>query len=65
MRRKATYMLCENNELELPVLVTDDMQEVADYLGTNKGRLYANIARHMQTVGKDHRYKIVRLYLDD
>lgn len=64
MKKKAVYLLSENNEFELPVLVSDNVREIADFLGITIDSAYCNITRHKPSIGKDRKYKLEKIFID-
>lgn len=60
--KKPIYMLVSEDELELPLFVTDNIQELAARVGTTAASIYSAIA-HSNRKGGKSKYK--RVYVEE
>lgn len=57
------YIISDNDDLELPRLVTDSVEEVAQFLGTTVSGIYHHFTSGYETAGnrkERYKYKIER-----
>lgn len=54
------YVVSENNELELPLLVTDSVSEAAKFIGCKTNSIHKHFFRHANRLGNS-KYKIDRI----
>lgn len=62
-RCEIVYMLCSNDKFELPVLVSENLKEIADYIGTTTGVCASNLSRKKPTIGRAGKLKLEKVYL--
>ena len=54
------YVVSENNDLELPLLVTDSVSEAAKFIGCKTNSIHKHFFRHANRLGNS-KYKIDRI----
>lgn len=62
-RKEWNYIVCTNDRLELPCLVSNDPDEVARFLGITPRGLYCHFNRESDGAGgrkEKNRYKVLR-----
>lgn len=59
MKMTKLYLYVTHDEYELPLVVTDSMRELADWLGVKKTTVESSLSKVRHGVVKDSRYKEV------
>lgn len=58
------YMVCTNDEFELPVMVSDTMKDVVAFMGMTLGSCYSYVSKGIVTAGKK-RFRLEKIRYTD